>query len=520
MPNPLVECVPNFSEARRPEVVGSIVQAIKAVPGVSLLDRHSDWDHNRTVVTFIGPPEAVEEASFRAIARAAELIDLNEHFGEHPRIGATDVVPFVPISDVSMQDCIEIANRLGRRVGEELKIPVYLYERAATRAEHRRLENIRRGEYEALKEEIETNPARKPDFGPANLGPAGATIIGARPFLVAYNVYLTTDDESIAKKIARSVRHSSGGLRYVKAIGLLVDGRAQVSMNLTDYRQTPLARVVEMIRREALRYGVDIHHSELVGLIPEEALVDTAVWYTQMDGFEPDQVLEHRLYEAHKVETSELSRISEERAEHSFLEALASDEPTPGGGSAAAYSAASAAALVAMVARVTIGKKKYEDLEDDMKVVLERAEVLRAAFTDAVERDAAAFEAVIAKFRLPKGTSEEKARRDEAIEEATMNAATVPLDVAEKSLEVLELALQVISQGNINAITDGGTAASLAFAALTGSGLNVRINAANLQDRAAALELISELQSIEDIAAELEEKIWAELAERGNLYLD
>ncbi len=288
----LIECIPNFSEARRPEVIDQIVAAITSVDGASLLDRSSDLDHNRTVLTFAGPPEAVEEAAFRAIKTAAELIDLDQHTGAHPRIGATDVCPFVPLSNVSMEECIALAQRLGQRVGSELSIPVYLYEAAATRPERANLENIRRGQYEGLKVEVESDPERKPDFGPSKLPRAGATVIGARSPLIAFNVYLTTDDVSIAKKIAKAVRQSSGGLRYVKGLGLLVDGRAQVSMNLTNFRETPIARVVEFVRREAQRCGVGIHHSELVGLIPQEALVDAAVWYTQLDQFDKEQILE------------------------------------------------------------------------------------------------------------------------------------------------------------------------------------------------------------------------------------
>ncbi len=266
MPNPLIECIPNFSEARRPEVVEEIVASITAVNGIILLDRHSDLDHNRTVVTYIGAPVAVEEAAFKAIQTAGRLIDLDNHTGEHPRIGATDVVPFVPISGLGMPECVEIAKRLGKRVADELGIPVYLYEEAATRPERQNLENIRRGQYEGLKAEIEKDPERKPDFGPTRLPKAGATVIGARFPLIAYNVYLTTDDVSIAKKIAKTVRFSGGGLRYVKGMGVLVDGRAQVSMNLTNYLGTPIPQAVELVRREAARYGVDIHHCELVGL--------------------------------------------------------------------------------------------------------------------------------------------------------------------------------------------------------------------------------------------------------------
>jgi len=291
----IVECVPNFSEGRRKEVIDQIVEAIAIVPGIHVLDVQSDADHNRTVVTFVGEPEAVEEAAFRGIGKAAELIDMSLHRGEHPRMGAADVVPFVPIKNVTMEDCVAMARRLGERVGRELDIPVYLYEEAATRPERRNLAEVRRGEYEGIKAEIETKPERTPDFGPQHLGRAGATAIGARPPLIAFNVYLGTDDVEVAKAIARAVRHSSGGLRYVKALGLLVKGQAQVSMNLTDYRQTPVHRVMEMIRREAERYGVSVVESELVGLIPNEALVEAAKSYLQMGGFSPHQILENRL---------------------------------------------------------------------------------------------------------------------------------------------------------------------------------------------------------------------------------
>ena len=256
MLTPLVECVPNFSEGRRPEVIARIVDSIRAVPGVAVLDQSSDADHNRTVVTFAGPPEAVEAAAFEAIATAATLIDLDQHQGAHPRLGATDVVPFIPLRGVTMDDCVAIAQRLGARVGRELSIPVYLYESAATRPDRENLATVRKGEYEGLKDAIGTDPDRAPDFGPAALGPAGATVIGARPFLIAFNVYLNTADVEIASKIAKAIRHSGGGLRFVKALGLLVDGQAQVSMNLTDFRRTPIARVVALVRSEAARYGV------------------------------------------------------------------------------------------------------------------------------------------------------------------------------------------------------------------------------------------------------------------------
>ncbi len=512
MPLPLIECVPNFSEARRTEVVEAIEKAISSVNEIHILDRHSDLDHNRTVITFVGPPLAVEEAAYLGIARAAELIDLNQHSGEHPRIGATDVVPFVPISGASMEDCVQIAQRLGKRVGDKLGIPVYLYEAAATRPERRNLENIRRGEYESLKQEIGSNPDRVPDFGPREVGPAGATVIGARPFLIAYNVYLTTDDVSIASKIARSIRHSSGGLRYVKALGLLVDGRAQVSMNLTDFRKTPIARVVELIRREASRYGVAIHHSELVGLIPQEALEEAAVWHLQLDDFKPDQILEKKLYSALQEAPGKYVPDSND-----FLDQLAAATPTPGGGSAAAYSAAMAAALILMVARLTVGKKKYADVQDEMREIEQHAGDLQVELTEAVAEDAAAFQGVMESFRLPKNTPEEESYRSEQIQAATLQAAQIPLKVANKSLKLLEYAQIVTMRGNLNAISDAGSAAALAGAALTGAALNVRINAAGLKDQKTASQLVEDINKLENQGADLQDQIRSQLNKRGGL---
>lgn len=292
----IVECVPNFSEGRRPQVIDAIVAAIAAVPGTRVLDIQTDADHNRTVVTFVGEPEAVLEGAFQGARQAAKLIDLNVHRGAHPRMGATDVIPFVPIRGVTMADCVQLARRLGQRMGEELQIPVFLYEEAATRPERQNLADVRRGEFEGIRELIATDPAHEPDFGPRRMGPAGATAVGARAFLIAFNVYLATGDVEIAKKIAKTVRHSSGGLRFVKALGLLVEGQAQVSMNLTDFRRTPIHVVVEMIRREAARYGVLVARSELVGMVPQEALLDAAFWYLQLDGVTPNQVLENRLF--------------------------------------------------------------------------------------------------------------------------------------------------------------------------------------------------------------------------------
>lgn len=505
----IVECIPNFSEAHRPEVVDAIVAAVTSVSEVSLLDRSSDLDHNRTVLTFAGPPAAVEEAAFQAIKKAAELIDMNDHKGEHPRLGATDVVPFVPISDITMEECVSMAKHLGERVGRELAIPVYLYEFAATRPDRTNLENIRRGQYEGLQAEIESNPDRKPDYGPAKLGAAGATIIGARNPLIAFNVYLTTDDVNIAKNVARAVRQSSGGFRYVKGLGLLVDGRAQVSMNLTNFCETPIALVVEMIRLEAARYGVAVHHSELVGLIPQKALVDAAVWYLQLDQFQPNQVLETRLY----------SMQSSFSGSPNFLDDLATGTPAPGGGSAAAYAGAMGAGLVAMVARLTIGKKKYAEVEAQMQEILERAEGLRADLTSAVAEDTAVFEAVMVAFKMPRETPEQQKAREEVIEQTTLQAARIPLRVADMAVSVIELAGQVVKLGNLNTISDGASAAAMARAALSSASYNVRINVAALENKDIGEPLISELHALETCALQLEAEICLALQERGGISL-
>jgi glutamate formiminotransferase/formiminotetrahydrofolate cyclodeaminase len=484
---PIVECVPNFSEGRRPEVVQAIVEAAASVPGVCVLDVQSDADHNRSVVTLVGPPEPVEEAAFRSIARAAGLINLDEHQGAHPRIGATDVVPFVPVSGA-----------------------------AATRPERVNLADVRRGEYERLKVEIETDPDRAPDFGPAKLGPTGATVIGARPFLIAFNVYLNTDDVTVAKRIARAVRHSSGGLHHVKALGLLVGGQAQVSMNLTDFRRTPIHRVMEMIRSEAARYGVAVTHSELVGLTPQRALVDAACWYLQLD-LAPEQVLENRLAD-----------LEADVTPTPFLDAVAAETPAPGGGSVAALAGALAAALAAMVGRLTLGKPKYAGVEAEMETLVAEAEWLRQSLTARIAGDSAAFEAVMAAYRLPRafisphdggerGGAEQKAARRAAIQAALAQAAEVPLATARETVAALELARTATQAGNVNCITDAGTAAHMARAAVAGAALNVRVNAAALDDRARAAAWLAELAALERRAETLVAEVQAIVEERGGL---
>jgi glutamate formiminotransferase/formiminotetrahydrofolate cyclodeaminase len=519
MTTPLIECIPNFSEARRPEIIDQIVAAIQSVSEVKLLDRSSDLDHNRTVLTFAGSPAGVEEAAFRAIKTAAELIDLDQHTGAHPRLGATDVCPFVPLGGATMEDCIAIAQRLGLRVGSELGVPVYLYEAAATRPERANLENIRKGQYEGIKailsgaEGAEEMERRKPDFGPSQLPKAGATVIGARNPLIAFNVYLTTDDVDIAKKIAKAVRQSTGGLRYVKGLGLLVDGRAQVSMNLTNFRDTPIARVVEFIRREAQRYGVGVHHSELVGLIPQEALVDAAVWYTQLDQFDKEQILESRLFSA----PSAAARSASASSGPSFPDQLAAPTPTPGGGSAGAFAGAMGAGLVAMVAGLTIGKKKYAEVEAEMQAIRVVAENLRAELTQAVEDDSAAFETVMGAFKLPKGTDEEKKARDAAIINATLNAAHIPLHVCEDAVKVMELALKCAQRGNLNAISDSASGFAMSRAALTAASYNVKINVASLEDKSLGEKMLLEVAELEKEADSLEKEMRETMKSRGGI---
>ncbi len=498
----IIECVPNFSEGRRPEVIEQIVAAIRSVDGITLLDQSADADHNRSVITFVGDAAAVEEAAFQGIAKAAELIDMTQHSGEHPRMGATDVVPFIPIAGASMDDCVQIAKRLGKRVGA-LGIPVYLYEDAATKESRRNLEDVRRGQFEGIREAIKTKKSRKPDYGPSELGRAGATAIGARAPLIAYNVYLSTDDVRVAQEVGKAVRHSSGGLRFVKGAGFLVDGKAQVSMNLTNFRKTPLARVMEMIRTEAARYGAHIERSELVGLIPQEALDDAAAWYLHLHDFDRQQILERRILNTAKP------------AESSFLDAVASAEPAPGGGSAAAHAGALAAALVAMVARLTIGKKKYAAVEGQMNSLLEQAEALRKQFTVAVEQDAAAFHAVMAAFTLPKEPDTKAAERAQAIEAATLEAMRLPLSVATMAVQTLRLATHAAELGNTNAISDAGTAAALAKASLQGAALNVRINASSLPGNSQAAEYLKELKDFESQAVALETQANQHVAVRG-----
>jgi len=505
----IIECIPNFSEARRPEVVEAIIKAVAEVSGVRILDQHSDMDHNRTVLTFIGDPAGVEEAAYQGILKAAELIDLNQHEGEHPRLGAADVVPFVPIADVTMQECIEIARRLGKRVADTLNIPVYLYEEAAARPDRVNLEDIRRGEYEGIKESIASDPYREPDFGPKVMGSAGAVVIGARQPLIAYNIFLNTPDVSIAEKIARRVRNSSGGFHFVKGMGVLVNGLAQVSMNLTNYHRSPMAQVTEFVRREAERYGVGIHHSEIVGLVPSRAIINAGRYYLQLDGFEYDQLLENRVvFEADSQNSSN---------QVSFLDQVAEGTTAPGGGSAAAYSGALGVALAVMVARLTTGKAKYKEGEEECWQVIERGEQLRQQLTEAIELDAKSFEGIILARRLPRDTEENIQVRNEAIMEASFNAAAVPLRSAEMCLEGMTLALRMAEIGNLNAISDAASGVYQANAGLEAAVLNVKINLMGYEEESRSKELLARASQLKEDAGKVLDQLKSTLSERAQL---
>ena len=392
----LVECVPNFSEGRDKAKVDAIVEAMK-MDGVFLLDREMDTDHNRCVITLVGEREPIQEAAIRGVGKAAELIDLTRHQGAHPRMGAADVVPFIPIDGVTIEDCVAMARHVGEQIWKRYQIPVYLYEAAATSPERQNLENIRRGQFEGIRADIATNPARKPDFGELKVHPsAGATVVGARKFLVAYNVFLNTTDVDIAKKIAKAVRFSNGGMRFVKGAGFLVRGMAQVSMNLTDFEQTPVHRVFEMVKREAARYGVIPVSSEIVGLIPKKALESAAEWFLQVENFDSSLILENRLA---AVMGGKMAVGGLRAGVEPFIEQLAAPTATPGGGSAAAASGAMAAGLATMVASMSRGKKAYVQYERELSEAIARLSQVREELKAAIDADAESYNAVMKAYK-------------------------------------------------------------------------------------------------------------------------
>lgn len=494
----LVECVPNFSEGRDSQKVEALIRVLLDGPDVYLLDQEMDADHNRSVITLVGAREAIGRAALRGIGKAAELIDLRTHQGAHPRIGATDVVPFVPIEGVSLEDCVRIAEWVGEECWRRFRIPTYLYEAAARAPERRNLENIRRGQFEGLREEVRAHPERKPDFGEAELHPtAGATVVGARKFLIAYNINLATSDIAVAKAIAKKIRASSGGFSSVKAMGLDLKARnlAQVSINLTDFETTSIGTVFDAVSREAGALGVGIEGSEIVGLVPRRALEDAAVHYLKIENFHPDLIIENRL-ERVLGQAPEGSGGLRELAE-GFVRAVASDTPTPGGGSVAALAGALAAALAEMVSRLTLRRASFSAHHPALQAALPRLSELRGRLLENVERDARSYEAVVAAMKLPKATDPEKAGRARALEEASKTAAAVPLETAELAEEVTRLLAQLRSITIPQAASDLSVAAATAEAARQGAIENVRANLPGIQDAAWNAEMERKLQSLE-----------------------
>ncbi len=473
----LVECVPNFSEGRREEVIDAIVAEARS-RNVKVLDVESDIDHNRSVLTFVGSPEAVKEAALAVSAKAIELVDLNKHQGQHPRMGAVDVVPFVPISDVTVEECVQLAKDFGKEFASRFKVPVFLYEEAATRPDRRNLADVRKGEFEGLREQIGKNPDKTPDFGPNGIHPtAGATAVGARHILIAYNINLATDNLDVAKRIAKQVRGKDGGLSFVKALGFELKDRGivQVSMNMVNYKASQLFKVFELVRSLAEHSGVQVLGSEIVGLVPLEALTDTAEFYLQLQGFSKKQILEQRLFEtqADRMISMDLS---------SFAEAVASQKPVPGGGSVSAYAGSLAAGLVGMVSRLTLDRPEYEKHWPQVKKTLNDAEPLQRRLLTLVDEDSQSFTRLMEAYRLPRGTEQEKQERSSQIQARLKSAADVPLTTAQTASKVLSLANVLSEYANENALSDLQTAVFVAHASVMGALANVTINLARIKD--------------------------------------
>jgi glutamate formiminotransferase / formiminotetrahydrofolate cyclodeaminase len=497
----LIECVPNFSEGRDPAKVEAIVSSMSAVTGVYVLDREMDADHNRCVVTLAGDPDAVSEAALRGVGKALELIDLNHHTGAHPRVGATDVVPFIPIEGVTIEDCVALARRAGQEIWARYRIPVFFYEAAAARPDRVNLENIRRGQFEGLREELKKNLDRQPDVGEPKLHPtAGVTVVGARKFLIAYNVNLNTPDIGIANKIAKAIRFSSGGLRYVKSMGVDLKARnlAQVSINLTDFEQTPMHRVYEMVKREAARYGVMPVGSEIVGLIPKKALEMAADFFLQLENFSPSQVLENKLEAALLGAPLEPSSKDGKLASlaRPFLDAVAAPTATPGGGSVAALAVALAAALGQMVAGLSRKKKSQAAYVDKLSTELDALRRTAEDLAASTDRDAAAFDAVMAAFKLPQNSPEEIQQCDAAVQSASKAASEVPLQVAERAVALFEQLGQLRAIAAASMKSDLHVAQYMAAAGARGALANVEINLDSITDTAYVMQMRAKINEL------------------------
>ncbi len=533
----LVECVPNFSEGRDQSIIDAIARAISGTSGVRLLDVDPGADTNRTVYTFVGTPDAVAEAAFRGATAAAQLIDMSKHQGAHPRMGALDVCPIVPISGVTMDQCVETARELGRRMAEALALPVYFYEFAATRPERRNLADIRTGEYEALRKKL-ADPAWAPDAGPATFNARlGATVVGAREFLIAYNVNVNTREQKLANEVALNIREAGrlkrdakgqvvtdaagkelrvpGRLRAVKAIGWTIEQyrQAQVSINLLSYRTTPLHEVFEVTREEAAKLGLVVTGSELVGLTPLEPLVEAGRYYLRKQG-RSTGLPERELVEL-AIQSLGLAQLSPFDADkriieyavrmpaplvsmtvERFVDEVSSNSPAPGGGSVAALAGSLGAALAAMVANLTVGKAGYESAWVSSSTLAERAQALKAALLRAVDEDTKAFDDVLAAMRLPKATDEEKSSRSAAIATAYEKATSVPLVTARLCLQAIELAEEAAVTGNRNSASDAGVGALLAKAGLESAILNVRINLPSVREGAFKSATVAEIAEL------------------------
>jgi glutamate formiminotransferase/formiminotetrahydrofolate cyclodeaminase len=458
-------------------VIEAIVNEARA-GNVKVLDIESDANHNRSVLTFVGEPEAVKEAALAMSAKAIELIDLNKHTGEHPRMGAVDVIPFIPISDVTMEECVQLAKEFGKEYASRFSVPVYLYEAAATRPDRRNLADVRKGEFEGLRELIGRDPEKKPDFGPEAIHPtAGATAIGARQILIAYNINLATDRVDVAKRIAKQVRGRNGGLSAVKALGFELKDRGlvQVSMNMVDYKASQLFKAFELVRSLARQEGVEIAESEIVGLVPSEALTDTAKFYLRLHSFKDGQILERKLsdVDSGRLATMNLSAFSAE---------VASEKPVPGGGSVSAYVASLAASLVSMVARLTLKKTELGKHSPTVNAVLAESDKLRATLLSQVDKDSKSFDALMKAYGLPKETEREKEVRSTSIQANLKDATEVPLQTAEQAVQTLSAGKRLAEHANINALSDLETAIAAAYAGFAGAVANVRINLPGIKD--------------------------------------
>ncbi len=497
-----IECVPNFSEGRRPEVVQAIIEAIQSVEGVTILDREMDADHNRSVVTFVAPKKTVGEAALRGVEKAYQLIDLNHHQGAHPRIGATDVLPFIPIEGVTIEECVALSHQVGEAIWQRFKIPVYFYEASAKRPDRVNLENIRKGQFEGLRQEVQTNPDRHPDIGEASLHPtAGAIVVGSRKFLIAYNINLATQDISVAKAIAKKIRFSSGGFPFVKAMGVDLKARniAQVSMNLTDFEQTPIDVVFNAVAKEAEAAGTSIVGSEIVGLIPKKALEMVAEHYLKIENFNPEMILENRL----ASQISDRSKSPTPRpllaACESFIDRVAAPTPAPGGGSVAAVSGALATALGLMVIARTKGKKSAAPYEEELTSLSQSLSDLRTKLQGAIDDDTEAYNLVTAAYKLPKATDQEIASRQQEIQTALKQATRVPLGTAQSAAAVFKILVRLETIGNQNMISDIRVAREMARASVFGALENVKINLGSINDPVFVEQTSSATKPLEEL---------------------